>query len=218
MAPGTNRHDYAGPNTTLRPLTDADVEALYYSSLEPRTADRWRFRGATTSPEQFRGALFGPGTLAQFMVTPKDSRGDGVGLAAAYASDQSAGHCYVAIQRADSHHPDPQTANLMFEGTIVFLTYLFDHFDFRKVYFEIPGFNLGLVQGWAGTILVEEGRLRDHYFYADRYWDQMIYALYRAPFEETIALFFQGSGEELSRGTDQKPDTSGHPDGLSAAS
>lgn len=183
------RGEYMTANAALRPLNDADVEVLYYSSLDPKSAHTWRFRGATASPEQFRAALFGNGVLAQFMVTPREQRGYGVGLVAAYAPDHSAGHCSVAVQRADNHSPEPSTGKLMLEGTLTFLSYLFDHFNFRKIYFEIPEFNQRIVEGWSESILVEEGRLKNHYYFGERFWDQIIYALYREPWDEVAALF-----------------------------
>lgn len=65
---------------------------------------------------------------------------------------------------------------------------LFDHFGFRKVYFELPGYNLGLVDGWAGSILVEEGRLRDNCLFGGARFDQHIFALEQAVFEQYFSL------------------------------
>lgn len=79
-----------------------------------------------------------------------------------------------------------------------FIQYLFDHFDFRKLYFEVPEYNASLLATGAGSLLAEEGRLREHLYYGDRMWDMVVYALYREPWE-TVADGFRGRWPEGTR-------------------
>jgi hypothetical protein len=183
-----DRRSYTTQNVRLRPLTDADTQLLYFSSVEPTVGHRWRFRGSTPSPEIFRRALF-DGVLCQFVVTPKD-RNDPVGLVSAYDVDLSAGHVHVATQRTmlpNGRRPFP---HLALEGTLLFLSYLFEHWPLQKVYFEIPEYNLGLVEGLDGAALDREGRLTNHYYYGGRHWDLYVFALQRARWDELSAPFY----------------------------
>jgi len=195
VRPVAERGTYMSATTALRPVAEPDIPRLYYSALDPSTAHRWRFRGTTPSPEDFRAMLFGQGVLAQFAVIPRDEPGVAAGVVTAYAADQTARHCYVAVLRADNHARQPGVGHRVLEGTILFLEYLFDHFDLTKIYFEIPEYNLGLFAGWTGSILREEGRLRDHYVHAGRSWDQYIFALYRTDWDAVIELYRDGSAD-----------------------
>ena len=183
------RGSYRSSSTTLRPVVPEDVDALYVASLEPQVAHRWRFRGRTPSPAEFHDRLFSPAVLAQFIVVDLETRSS-VGLVTAYDADPYGGHCAVAFQRLATA-ADRASRGLMMEGVFVFVQYLFDHFDFRKVYFEVPEYNASLLATGAGSLLAEEGRLRGHLYYGDRTWDLITYALYRTEFE-SVADGFRG--------------------------
>ncbi len=188
------RGSYATAAATLRPIIDSDLQQSYLASLDPRNAHRWRFRGQTPSPDDFRRSFFAPGVLAQFAVVPTEAESNAaLGIVSAYDADLTNGYASVAFQRFESATPDAsRDRGLMIDGFLVFIQYLFDHFNFRKIYLEIPEYNLCLFEGGARDILVEEGRLKDHLYYGDRYWDQCIHALYRARWEE-VADPFRGA-------------------------
>ena len=175
--------------TTLRPLVDADFWPLYMASLEPRNAHRWRWRGHTPSPDVFRHTLYGEAVLAQFMViVDGDLNAPPIGSVLAYNADMTARHCSVAAQRLSPSN-DPKQQGLMIEGTLVLIQYLFDHFNFHKVYFEVPEYNLTMFFGGDGALLVSEADQPDHYWYGDRYWSKRTFALYRSTWEEVAPLF-----------------------------
>lgn len=188
------RGSYRSPNVTMRPIQETDIGRLYSASLAPTTAHRWRFRGHTPSPEEFRRSLFGGSTLAQFMVVPTSGTTEPAGLVSAYSGDLTSKHCYVAFQRTMSGSGGPETRGLMIEGFLVFVQFLFDHFDLRKVYIELPEYNLDLI-GNGGDPFVIEGELKDHYYFGDRMWSQFILALYRERWEE-LAPGFRGHWPE----------------------
>jgi hypothetical protein len=165
------------------------VDALYFASLEPQVAHRWRFRGRTPAPNEFRDNLFDPGVLAQFMVVQADTD-DPIGLVSSYQASMVAKHCFVAFQRLRTNDDGP-TGGLMIEGLLIFVQYLFDHFDFHKVYFEVPEYNASLFARGPGAIVEEEGRFKDHLYYGDRTWDMLTFALYRARWE-SVADGFRG--------------------------
>lgn len=182
------RGSYRSPSTTLRPIGPPDVEALYHASLDPRAAHRWRFRGRTPSYQDFAGILFAPEVLCQFIVVEVSS-GRSVGLVAAYGADHTAGHVKVAIQRLPRPVAGEETHGLMIEGFMVFAQYLFDHFNFRKLYMEVPEYNMSLFGGGAEGILRIEGQLEDYYFWGDRHWDLYHLSLTRERWDEVAGLF-----------------------------
>jgi RimJ/RimL family protein N-acetyltransferase len=190
------RGQYRTMSTTLRAIGDTDIAMLYRASVDPRINHRWRFRGTTPSPEAFRRALYSDQTLAQYMVVALADLAHPVGAVSAYNADLVAGHCHIAAQRVDGgglvrdRHAKPD-GGLMMEGMFIFLQYLFDHFDFRKIYIELPAYNRSLFDASASSLLVEEGRLLDYYWYGGRHWDQYIYSVSQTRWEE-IAVHFRG--------------------------
>jgi RimJ/RimL family protein N-acetyltransferase len=198
VAPGADerppRGSYVSPNTTLRPLTPVDIDALYHASLDPRANHRWRFRGGTPSPAEFHQALYSAEVLCQYMVVDLESR-HSVGLVTAYAADHMARHARVAIQRLLPEDAPPESKGLMIEGFGVFVQYLFDHFDLNKVYVEVPEYNMSLFDLGPGSMLKVEGRLKDHMYWGDRTWDMCFLAMYREDWE-TVADHFRGRWPE----------------------
>ncbi len=82
----------------------------------------------------------------------------------------------------------------MVEGFLLFIQYVFDHFSFRKLYFEVPEFNDALLQGMDGHPLRREGNLVGHQYHAGRFWDMRIWALYRDDWSIIAAPFFDDYG------------------------
>lgn len=213
---GRPRGSYATASATLRPVTEQDVLPAYMSSLEPVSAHRWRFRGQTPSPEQFRSILFSPATFTQFAVVEVGRRdGPSIGLVYAYECELSNGTVRVAFQRfsagrsgqADEGHTSSH--GLMVDGLMIFIQYLFDHFTFRKIYIEVPEYNLSLFEYAGGEIFVKEGELRDHLYFGDRYWSEVIFALYRESWDR-IADAFRGEWPEDHGHTFKVAGTPGH--------
>ncbi len=193
------RGSYATAAATLRPIFEEDVLPAYEASIDPRLAHRWRFRGQTPSLERFRAELFSPAILVQFTVIKSDDpERHGVGIVNAYDADLSDGVVSVAFHRF-VHNDDggglADNRGLMVEGILILIQYLFDHFTFRKVYIEVPEFNLDLFEHGKGEIFQKEAHLRDHFYYGDRYWSQIVFALYRERWD-AVAEPFRGEWPE----------------------
>jgi RimJ/RimL family protein N-acetyltransferase len=180
------RGSYRSASVTIRPLRETDLAPLYEAALDPRFAHRWRFRGTTPSPEAFRAHLFSDKVLAQFAVVPLARPENTLGLAVAYDADLWAGHCFVGIQRAAGPRQEADRG-LMIEGLLVFIEYVFDHFSFHKLYFEVPEYNRALIEG--APVMRKEGTLRNHYYYGDRRWDQYLMAIHRDDWDEAAEPF-----------------------------
>jgi len=118
-----------------------------------------------------------------------------IGLVIAYEANHWAGHCYLAFQRAaQPAEVRVDTKGLLTEGILLLVEYVFDHFAFHKVYFDVPEYNLSLMVG--ANLLKEEGIMRDHFFFAGRRWDNHVMAIYRSDFEPLAEAFHGGWDHE----------------------
>lgn len=183
------RGSYRTPSTTLRPVNENDIAWLYEAAMDPRLAHRWRFRGRTPAPEDFRSLVYTPNVLAQFMVVQADPPHDAIGHVSAYDADTVSRHCKAAFQRLPRRMTPPGSGGLMIEGFSAFIQYLFDHFDFNKLYLEVPEYNADIIPARDGALFRQEGELRDHYYYGDRMWSQLILAVYRDAWDEVAERF-----------------------------
>ena len=162
----------------LRTVGPADLAFLYAIATDPAVSYRWRYRGATPSPEQFATELW-QGVLCQYVVGRRDS-GQPVGLVSAYQADLANRTCYVALLGDKAH----DASGLMLEGALLFVTYLFHTWDLRQLYAEVPGYTLDAFGSGMGRYFHEEGRLVDHSFHAGRFWDLHILAIHRTDWEK----------------------------------
>jgi RimJ/RimL family protein N-acetyltransferase len=64
-----------------------------------------------------------------------------------------------------------------------FFELLFGNWNLRKIYAEVPEYNLDVVWGAEQSLFEEEGRLREVEFLDGRWWDQSIGALSRDRWE-----------------------------------
>jgi RimJ/RimL family protein N-acetyltransferase len=178
-----------GSIVQLRPVIPADYQHFYMAAMSPGQAHRWRFRGRTIAPDQFERTFF-DGVLAQYSIVNRDN-GDLLGLAVAYNSDLSAGYTYLGLLRIPSIRR-PRGAGI--EGAMLMIEYLFRNFPLRKLYFEVPTYNLDLVQSLVDSQLaVQEGVLHDHFFFEEGFVDQHIIAIYKATWRQRLDSWFGGS-------------------------
>lgn len=72
--------------------------------------------------------------------------------------------------------------NRYFEGAVLFIEYLFRIWPFRKLYAEIPEYNLDSLRSML-TVWTQQGRLTEHDYLNGRYWDRYILSLTRSEWE-----------------------------------
>ncbi|GAA0910030.1 GNAT family N-acetyltransferase [Virgisporangium aurantiacum] len=167
LAPVLSSHAYQ-----LTPIQETDLPFLYALAVHPESSYRWRYRGNPPSPEEFTAELWGQ-VLTQFVARNATS-GEPAGLVVSYAADLAQGHASIGAVFT----PDHAGTGLAAEITALFVRYLFHTFRLHKVYLEVPGFNWPQVESGAGRLFQVEGVLRDHDFYAGRYWDKYVCAVY----------------------------------------
>lgn len=182
-------HDsYVARSVYMRPMMPSDHEALYFSALEPTNAHRWRFRGRTVSFPEFSQSL-GVGSLAEFVFAATDSNAL-VAYCSAYNYDPVARHATFAVQRV-AH--DERFDTVVIESTALFLNYLFNTFNVRKVFAEIPAYNFA-VFGLVRDVFQMEGRKADYHWHAGQYWDEVAISTSREAWLAFASHFFEQTG------------------------
>jgi RimJ/RimL family protein N-acetyltransferase len=169
----------AGTSTRvrLRPLLDDDLLPIYLASFDPATASAWRYRGRTLPIDEFVATL-ADGVRVQYVVELR-ATGSAVGLVSAYDHNQAGLHCKVAFLRIGDRQAGD--AGATFEGMLLFITHLFASFPYRKVFAEVPSYNMGLFEpGFAQ----EEGILRDYLFHQGRPADLHIVSFRRDQWDQ----------------------------------
>jgi RimJ/RimL family protein N-acetyltransferase/aryl carrier-like protein len=158
----------------LAQVDQADVGFLHALASHPQTSFRWRYRGAPPPLERFAAELWAQ-VLVQYVVRRVDTD-EPAGHVVAYAADAGQGHAYLGAVFL----PDYSGTGLAADAVALFTRYLFHTFPLRKLYLEVPGFNWPLLRSAAGRLFEVEGVLRDHDYYAGRYWDKYVCAIYPA--------------------------------------
>ncbi|HZM80442.1 MAG TPA: GNAT family N-acetyltransferase [Candidatus Limnocylindrales bacterium] len=178
--PGSPHHDPLAPvleTGTLRlaPVTGDDLGFLYGLAVDPETGFRWRYRGSVPSRERFAEELWHE-VLVQFVVRRVEDSVP-VGQVVAYGGEPSLGHVKVGAV----FHPLCAGTGLAAQAVSLFVRYLFHTFPLTKIYLEVPGINWPQLQSGQGIMFRVEGVLKDHDYYAGRYWDKYLCAIYPPP-------------------------------------
>lgn len=184
------RADFTTKRVELRPVRMADVDHIYEMATVGDSVYGWRYRGATPPPDVFARQLF-EGVLAQYLVVDR-AQGTLQGLVGLYNANLASQHVYAFVLGAEHHTP-----GRVLEGLLIMLDHAFNTWELRKVYFEVPEYNLNQFSGIT-RYTTEEGRLRNHERLFGRLWDQLILALYRDTWEDrgrpVLASLREGSG------------------------
>lgn len=161
-----------GRRVRLRPVVNRDLDWIYALAMDPAVSSRWRYRGATISPQQFSQQLW-DGILCQFVVEGVET-GRIHGLASLYGYNPRSDTCYFAVVGP----PDRNTRGRLLEGLIILVEYGFRTWDIRKMYAEVLEFNLPQFRSLERYCELE-GRLLAHEYHDGALWDLLTYALYR---------------------------------------
>lgn len=161
----------------LRPVLDDDLLPIYLASFDPATSGAWRYRGRTLPAEEFVATL-ADGVRAHYVVE-LTATGAAVGLVSAYDHNQAGLHCKVAFLRFGDRQPGD--AGATFEGMLLFISHLFATFPYRKVFAEVPAYNMTLFEPGLAQ---EEGVLQDYLFHDGRHVDLHIVSFRRDQWEQ----------------------------------
>ncbi len=133
------------------------------------------------SPEQWGASLWN-GVLTQCLVIDPQAK-EWVGIASCYNADQRHGHAYLAAAKFNM----ADASRRMLEGVVLFIDYVLSTWQFRKLYMDVPAFNLDQIGSGIGRLLEEEGRLKDHLWLNGQFWDLHLLAITRGRWEERRA-------------------------------
>lgn len=172
-----------GKRVVLRAADRTDFDFLYGLASSPVMGFRWRYRGATPSPDLFAAQLW-DGVLAQFTVLDRKSA-ERVGVVSLYNASFQNGYAYLALAGSPAY----RSTGYMLEAALLFLDYAFRVWDFRKLYMETAAFNLPQFASGMGRLWREEGRLSDHEFYDGRYWDLVFLSIERSSFRSFASRY-----------------------------
>ncbi|HTU16030.1 MAG TPA: GNAT family protein [Solirubrobacterales bacterium] len=167
----------------LRPIQPEDYPFLRAAELGGDIGSRWRFRGSTPGPEQWSQSTWAS-SLAQFIVMSANQN-QAIGLVSLYDPNFQDGFASVAVAKFS---PVDTSLRIM-SATLLFLDYAFTNWRFRKLYFDVPEFNLAQFSAALRSHLSTEARLKDHMFAAGRYWDRFTLSLFREQWEQTRFQF-----------------------------
>jgi RimJ/RimL family protein N-acetyltransferase len=167
-----------GARVLLKPIEPRDYDFLYRLAVDPETGFRWRWRGGTPGGEDFNRFLWNQVT-AQFIVLERRS-GTQIGVVTAYGTNLRDRWTYIAV----CGDPRAHHRGLGVEAVALFVDYLFTVWDFYKIYFEIPEYNLRDIAQGIEDYFELEGRLSDHLYHGGRRWAMHIYSVARDHWNE----------------------------------
>jgi RimJ/RimL family protein N-acetyltransferase len=175
-----------GRNVRLRPVDGHDYDFLYRLYSDGDHLVRYRLRGRTPSPEAFVRFLWDQ-VLAQFIV--ESGEGRPIGIVSSFEADFRNRHVHIAACSV----AELESTGLVLEGVALLVSYLFETFDFRKVYAETLESNFAQFALGEGRIFDVEGRLREHEYVHGRYQDFVLLAVFRDAWRDHHLRIF---GEE----------------------
>ncbi len=161
---------------SLVPIGPQYMEFLYQLATNEENGFRWLLAGTVPPAEVFQQNLW-KGVLAQFVVVVRSSSAP-IGIVVAYNAELNHRFAYLGADFA----PNVQGIGIAIEAAELFVDYIFATYNLRKLYLEVPEYNLGSMAYGVGGILKEEGVLRGHTYFRGQYWDRHLLALYRDEF------------------------------------
>ena len=162
-----------GRSVRLEPIGSDAHDFLYDFAIDEAVGWRWRHAGAVPRREVFEQSLWN-GVLTQFVIVENasDTR---IGMAVAYNADLNHGFAYVAAGVLG----EAVGSGVAVEAIDMFVGHLFGCYRLRKLYFEVPEYNLEQFSSAIGSLLAPEALFSEHTYYNGRYWDRHVLTLDR---------------------------------------
>jgi len=179
----------------LVPLAPDHLPLLRTAELATDIAFRWRHGGRHPSPEEFYATAWSD-VLCSFLIFRSEDPAPH-GIVSAYHADFQNGHCRVAATRLGTER---RSATTTVRGLFMLFDYLFKGWAFRKLYLEIPEFNLDQFVSAEVRLFDREGTLVEYCYYDDKYWDLVFLALARKRWVEERQRYARFIGIESAVG------------------
>lgn len=158
--------------------THNDYPEIHRLWTHPDVMFRWRDRGGTR-PLEAVGQTLWSGSEIVFIVRSARS-GELAGMATCYGYDVYNRHAKFAMAMAPETWGRPHGV----EAAALFIDHCFRSLDLRKLYLDVPEFNLPQLEAGLGKYFVQEGCLCNHDYFDGRHWDNYILAIYRSSWND----------------------------------
>lgn len=157
----------------LKRFEESDVPFYVELCSSLDVGRRFRFGGAAIPPQGILSAVW-DGTLVHLVGIGNRSRRR-LGVVSVTSADMRNGTAYLSAVS----DPEVVGSGLMIETAALAIEYVFATWPFRKLYAEVPEYNLRTFRSLTGRYFRTEGRLTDHVFMDNRHWDVHVLATTR---------------------------------------
>ena len=189
-----------GRHVALRPAWPEDFELIFRWWSDRDEAPLWtsQYRQVTTYP-QFLPMLEAWLRDGVTFLLVEQATGARFGFARAYNLNIADGWAWLQAYVEPPFRARPQLG----EWAALFSRYLFEQFPLRKLCGEIFAFNDASRRLNEKLGFRYEGRLREHSWYRDRYWDHLFYSLRREDWAQAMRRygFIAAVEDDLAAGT-----------------
>jgi RimJ/RimL family protein N-acetyltransferase len=165
----------------LKRFEESDVPFYMELCSSLDVGRRFRFGGAAVPPQAVVSAIW-DGTLVHLVGVGNRSRRR-LGVVSVTSADMRNGTAYLSAVS----EPTVVGTGLMIEAAALAIDYVFATWPFRKLYAEVPEFNLVSFGSVTRLVFQQEGQLTDHVFMDGRYWDVHILATTRDTWAQEAA-------------------------------
>jgi RimJ/RimL family protein N-acetyltransferase len=183
----------------LKRFEESDVGPYVELCSSLDVGRQFRFGGAAIPPPAAMSAVW-DGTLVHLVGVGNRSRRR-LGVASVTSADMRNGTAYLSVVS----DPSVVGSGLMIEVAGLAIEYVFSTWPFRKLYAEVPEYNLRTFGSVTKRFFRREGLLTDHLFLDGRYWDVHVLATDRATWQREgsplIARLREGRGRGVPGGS-----------------
>lgn len=162
----------------LKRFEDSDVPFYVELCSSLDVGRRFRFGGAAIPPQATMAAVW-DGVLVHLVGVGNRTR-QRLGVVSVSSADMRNGTAYLSAVS----DPGLVGSGLMIEVAALAVDYAFSTWPFRKLYAEVPEFNLRTFRSLTDRYFRVEGRLTDHVFMDGRFWDVHILATDRPTWQQ----------------------------------
>jgi RimJ/RimL family protein N-acetyltransferase len=161
----------------LKRFEDSDVGPYVELCSSLDVGRQFRFGGAAIPPPAMLSAVW-DGTLVHLVGVGNRTRRR-LGVASVTSADMRNGTAYLSVVS----DPAVVGSGLMIEVAGLAIEYVFSTWPFRKLYAEVPEYNLRTFGSVTKRFFRREGLMTEHVFLDGRYWDVHVLATDRATWE-----------------------------------
>lgn len=160
----------------IREVLPEDVEWLFHVEVVSNQLATWRLRGATPSRRVYEQTLMA-GDAEHFIVEVRSSLINGaarVGIVSLYNHNHRDRHCFLSFASVGSS----AQKRMALVGCLRVIDWAMSAASgMRKLYLEVPAYNLEQIASGVGRMLRQEAVLRERQFFQGKYHDVYILSI-----------------------------------------